>query len=785
MNFPFPAIMVSLDAEWVDGRHAEVSLPSNENRLLTWQFSIARRGASNRATSGILEAKGPTKRHRISLQSLLSAGLTRAINEGVIDTYPGRIVLLAHFSRADLSTLRDWKNIRRKVDAVRRTFATTTRPLILTLQTPSGPKRLSVIICDTMLLAPAGSSLAFLGEKLGIPKVELPAGYSKDRMDLFKRDCPNEFRRYAITDTIIALRWADRVFSLIEGELGVKGAQPTLGACGVEMIGRAFKDVGANLDYFCGYTRGPGRKRNPINDIADLWPFSANCYHGGLNVAFWVGHSPVGRPVYDHDIRGAYTTAMTLLKVPDWATVRHTTDIDEIAVIDEALTWCRVQFEFPATTRFPCLPVRGGSRGLIFPLTGISWCCGPEIVVARNMGAILTIEAGYRVEWQAGPAVRPFEAFAKNINAIRDRAKKSDDVVLNLLVKEVGNSGYGKIAQAVDTFRSVSDGGISRQPGKRVFDSREEKMKTLPPSRITSPMHAAQITSLVRALLSEELSRVPAGDIVFTATTDGFLTTLRLSDIDCSGPVAAAFSEARLRLTGDRAIWEQKHEVDGVVVVKTRCTYSRPTVDPATAGRPVLARGGYRPEQAFSTPWEECEFWIDLHRSRDFESEMTRRHLIPLRAQWIEDADLISLTRTTRLNLDFDWKRRVISPTDVDGVMSGDTEPWETIDQFDAERDALESWKKSEQRVEKTVADLTDRRQWMLRRAGQQASGSTRQSGRPPLVNAVMRAIARKQSGAPQEPYHEWATLFTQLGFAVSPQTFKDAARRGKRRWRR
>jgi hypothetical protein len=305
-------------------------------------------------------------------------------------------------------------------------------------------------------------------------------------------------------------------------------------------------------------------------------------------------------------------------------------------------------------------------------------------------------------------------------------------------------------------------------------------MKTLPPSRITSPMHAAMITSLVRGLLSEALSRVPAGDIVFTATTDGFLTTLELSDIDCSGPVAAAFSEARLRLTGDREIWEQKHEVDGVVVVKTRCTYSRPPVDPATAGRPVLARGGYRPEQTFSRPWEECEFWIDLHRSRDFESEMTRRHLIPLRTQWIEDADLISLTRTTRVNLDFDWKRRAIFPTDIDGVMSGDTEPWETIDQFDAERDALESCKKSEHRVEKTVADLEDRRQWMRQRAGQQASGSTRQSGRSPLVNAVMRAIARRELSAPGWAFHRWASLFTQQGFAVSAQTFKDAARRGK-----
>jgi hypothetical protein len=598
-------------------------------------------------------------------------------------------------------------------------------------------------------------------------------------MDLFKRDSPDEFKRYALTDTQIALHWADRAFNLIEGELRVSGMQPTLGACGVKMIEQAFAKVGADLDGFCGCTRGRGGKRNPLNDVAELWSFAANCYHGGLNVAFWVGHSPSGRPVYDHDIRGAYTTAMALLRVPDWSTTRHTTNIDDIAVIDEAMTWCRVQFEFPPGTRFPCLPVRAGNRGLIFPLRGTAWCCGPEIVVARNMGALLTIEAGYRVDWKATPIVRPFEAFAIEINRIRDCAKTSDDTVLNLLAKEVGNSAYGKVAQAVDTFRTVSDDGMSRRPGKRVFDSREERMKTLPPSRITSPMHAATITSLVRALLSEALSRMPDNDTVFTATTDGFLTTLPLGDIDCSGPIAKVFAEARSRLTGDPAIWEQKHAVTGVVVVKTRCTYSHAPIDPTTSGKPVLARGGYRPEQTFATRWNESAFWVDLHRNRDYNKEITYQQLIPLRTQWIEDTDLISLTRTTRVNLDFDWKRRVISPTDVAGVMTGDTEPWETIDQFHAERDALERWKKNEQRVEKTVADLTDRRQWMLLRGGQQASRSTRQSSRPALVNAMLRAIARHQLGAPQWSHQRWASLFTDLGYPSSPQTFKDAVRRG------
>ena len=52
------------------------------------------------------------------------------------------------------------------------------------------------------------------------------------------------------------------------------------------------------------------------------------------------------------------------------------------------MTVALVRFKFPAATRFPCLPVRASNgRGLVYPLEGESWCTGPELVVARNLGA--------------------------------------------------------------------------------------------------------------------------------------------------------------------------------------------------------------------------------------------------------------------------------------------------------------------------------------------------------------------------------------------------------------
>jgi hypothetical protein len=102
------------------------------------------------------------------------------------------------------------------------------------------------------------------------------------------------------------------------------------------------------------------------------------------------------------------------------------------------------------------------------------------------MGAIIIVEAGWRVKWLTD-SPRPFEQFTQRINAIRASAKAKGDSILDELAKEIGNSCYGKVAQAVNTFRTITDGGVYGQRGKRVFNPRTEQMEDLPPSRITCP----------------------------------------------------------------------------------------------------------------------------------------------------------------------------------------------------------------------------------------------------------------------------------------------------------
>jgi hypothetical protein len=403
-----------------------------------------------------------------------------------------------------------------------------------------------------MLLAPNGTSLKKLGDVIGRPKIELPEG-SYERMDLLLKRDPELFKKYALEDAIIAALYYLKIRDVMRKDLGVVKHVATLAAAGVKMIEGVLLRMGLLVDGYFGYAR-LGRARHWLPSLLEIFPFAANCFHGGRNEAYRIGLTPEGVALFDADLKGAYTTALAMMRVPAWRSAAATTDIKRLAVVDEALTFARVRFQFDDDIRFPSLPVRAGARGLIYPLSGVSWCTGAELVVAIGQGARITVESGWRCEWVDG-SPRPFEAFTRQISDIRKRAKADGNALLDQTAKEIGNSCYGKIAQSVDALRSANDGGVDGPRGKRVFDARSGMMKTLPGSRITNPMLAAFVTGIVRATISEALAGLPSDAIVCTATTDGFLSSIPLERLPSNGTVAIAFAAARARLSpGDTSM---------------------------------------------------------------------------------------------------------------------------------------------------------------------------------------------------------------------------------------
>jgi len=98
-----------------------------------------------------------------------------------------------------LTTLKDWPSLKSKVDSVRNTFASTSRPLIKNIR----KRKIAITFVDAMLLSPQGSSLKTVGKSIGVEKIDLPPGQI-ERMDLLLRDDPKLFERYALQDAVIA-----------------------------------------------------------------------------------------------------------------------------------------------------------------------------------------------------------------------------------------------------------------------------------------------------------------------------------------------------------------------------------------------------------------------------------------------------------------------------------------------------------------------------------------------------------------------------------------------------
>ncbi|MEH6727830.1 MAG: DNA polymerase [Hyphomicrobiales bacterium] len=650
-------VIIGFDTEYT--RHVpEFTLSETDNRnnrVLSYQlwFLDTETGCSGGLVIPI--QNGHKKSGRMTLASLLTTGIEYAKRNDIIKGIPDKVILTAHFWRADLPALRDFPKLKRKLDTVRNTYVSAKQPFVQKIRVNGRPHKLSITMVDTMLLAPAKfQSLANLGELLGVEKIVLPEGMI-ETMDVLQTEDPELFDRYALRDAEISAKWVQKIMTFFDKELGIdtNNFPITLGSAAVKTFTAGLEKD--ELEILLG-GRSSGKVANStagwIDQLSDKISFCANCYHGGRNEAYAVGYHR--GHFTDIDLSGAYTTAMAAIKYPDWQNLEETTDIDVLARSD-ALCIARVGFCFPEDVRFPSLPVRAGDYGLIYPMEGVSYCTGAELVVAINQGALIKVENGLYVPWLNED--RPFAAFTDTINTIRSKFKKGS--AQERAAKEIGNSLYGKIAQGVANMRGNNSSGSGRR-----FSGREGVMKDLEPSKITQPLLAAYITGLTRAVLSEMLANLPQGTTLISATTDGFLSDVDFDALDMNGPLISLFSELRSIVSDSPVPVEVKAKASEVLSVKTRGCFATEPIDSENPGHPILARAGNKLNKAVAEqcddPWQECREWENIHNSRTFETKHTRRQMIDLRSQWQRDADLTDQPREVRVNLEYDLKRRPV-----------------------------------------------------------------------------------------------------------------------------
>ena len=754
--------MVGIDAEWQN--------EGDLNNVLSYQFYAT--DCSGSEWTSIWYPQGG-KRH--SLSPLLSCVVREGIKDGHIRKWPKAICLMAHFSLADLTALLDFPNLKTLVDSVRRTLITIRDPMRVKLwDKHSHAHEVTVTLRDSLLLAPAGrQSLADLGELVGLEKMVLNEG-EIENMDALLRDDPKRFEEYAKRDPKISVRYCIQVMKLNYELTGEAEIPPTLSSIGIDYLLGLWRKLGIDPHAVLGTEeveeqqwserRSHSFRRKKTVPTAERHiteSLATECYHGGRNEQYFFG---AGNPSVwtDWDLSSAYTTAMAIIGLPDWSAIRQTRDLDEFQ--PQVMGYARVRFRFPDGTRFPCLPVRT-SGGLLFPLTGISYCCSPEIYLARKLGAQLEILNGSILP--SSFETRPFEAFIIECNKRRKSFTKG--ALEELLWKEIGNSTYGKTAQ-----------GLRK---KRCFDSRTGEYGDLPPSKITNPYLAAYTTSLVRAVLGEIIAALPLHRSVCSATTDGFLTDATDEEVMAATgrPLGILFAQTRFRLSGDTTILERKHRIAQPLGWRTR---GQATLGEIPDEKPVLAKAGLKPPMTDKTAHND---WIvDMFINRNAETKQTVKTLRNLPEIWKQGGDLVGKEIERRVSMDFDWKRRPINPSTrpVKGVelLYFDTVPWNTVIEYQQCRDEWEQFRGTTGTVLKTEADLAQfddfravgnlSRAHRIRRSSKDASVTL-------AKRMFLRAYTRSQWGldARQFTYTEVACWLTDCGYTTGKRDLENARR--------
>jgi hypothetical protein len=696
--------IISIDTEYKASENGEF------NEILSYQLVVR----CNKKSSGLILYPSSTKKSgRLSMDKCIVASIEHAIESKVLDTYPLDIILCAHFLKADLFNFSNaFEKLKTHVKSVRKTVASLDSVYGLDLSKVMNRRidkeplkvwsnsgndyLLHISFYDTMLLSPAGKSLADVGELVGLPKLDIPKPYSIERMDEYLAGDKVGFEAYALRDAEVSALHMEKIMEFCQ-TIKLSSVPFTIGGIAIKSFINSLGDSKGYRQMF-GFDQvskeiWSEHKNQPLTIKRDvpsqarmtLESFATQCYHGGRNESFMMG--PTGIATWnDFDAPSFYTAIQIGLRELDYLNMRMSNQVEDFFGDICSVAW--VKFEFPAETRFPSLPVRADSFGLIYPLKGESFCTGHELEVAFNQGAELVIKQGFIVPWLN--EVRIFEPFMRWVRDSRKKHEKGD--FEERLYKEIGNSSYGKLAQGL-------------RP-KTAFDLEVGYSKQMPPSTITNPLFAAYVTGLGRAVMSEKLNGIPMHRQVVSVTTDGFLTDSKLSEIDLSGPICQRFREHFHRIDSEKGeILERKHQVRQLIAMKTR---GQLTVIESDNAKPVLAKAGIKPPRDITN---QNGYMVDLYLNRVAGQLTDGSHLTSTREMFLGQRDLMNVNKDIRLNIEFDWKRKLVNPRTIQvGKLSHiafNTIPHETIDDMLFVRLRFDRWRR-----ENCLKSLTDWQEW-------------------------------------------------------------------------
>jgi len=713
-----PYLIIGFDTEFKTPDHMvtreDIVAGEAKYRVLSYQFHA--KTSDGREWQGIC---CPAGTERMTLAAFVVFALGLGVEDHGYKNLPTKIYLVGHFTRADVPAFDDFSDLTATLSNVRNTFVSidSSTPLEIRHGDSVPATKLQILFRDTLLLTPqASKSLKAIGELVGQAKLVLDPDPAKHKemirnMDRVRAENWPVFRAYALNDATICVRYIESVMEQFEQVTGSKKVPVTLTSIGIELLLKTWREklklnpldvMGKEeverreFDKRRGYYVAR-KERVDIEQVRWRLDFVTECYHGGRNEQFWFG--PAFEDEWtDFDLSSAYPTAMSLIGLPRWKEIYEEHDPSKFTAT--TLGFVYMDFEFPAETRFPTLPVRT-AHGLVFPLKGTCYCSSPELVVALKLGAKVKVHHGVIVP--TDPSVRIFGEFIEE--CLEHRKAAGSKTLSGLFWKEISNSTYGKTAQGLRE--------------KRVYDMRDKTSKPLPPSEITNPFFAAYITSFVRGILGEIINSLDNDTCVFSCTTDGFLSNATEAEIGTAqqGVLCKLFEEARESLTGIGSVLEKKHAIRKPLGWRTRGQATLlPGSDPDQdeSYTVVLAKGGiFTPPEFESVEDQNIEI-IRMFYDRTPESMIRVVGKTGVRDMVNHDADLVEKVIEKRLSMEYDWKRKPfgVAMADVAQDLSirphlmFSTRPWETVAHFETVREAWQDYTKDGSVCLKAVEDF-------------------------------------------------------------------------------
>ncbi|WP_338288615.1 hypothetical protein [Luteolibacter sp. LG18] len=646
------------------------------------------------------------KGERMKFREIIAAILTEGKKQGAFKKWPTAMNLAIHWSLADLTALDDLKDFQHQFDSHRKGFVTFEDACKLEYYDSGRNKReIAINLYDTLLLAPEGKrALSAIGELLGIPKFEISTE-ELENTRLFSEQHPERFREYALRDAKIAVEYVVKLREVLGAIVDIVTVPKTLSSVAETFALSHWVGSGTDVLSLLGVVEDKSGKNSQWVSHPKRFhseSIATESFHGGFAVASHFGPSGFGE-WKDWDLSSAYLSAMSALGVPQWNDLRRASSVEDFT--PDVLGAALVEFSFPESTRFPCIPVRALDN-LIFPLQGRGYATAPEIHLALRLGARMRIVDDLSYVIPMTFEKRPFRDLAtviKNKRAALESERKKDTLE-DLIFKLIGNSIYGKLSQ-----------GLQK---KRVFNTRYAEMRPIPPSDLSNAHLAGAITGMIRATLIEILNRIPPHRSVLSATTDGFLTNASDEELfdAANGWLGNVLRHAADADPGTEPppILTLKHQVKEALVWATRgqATLEYGDNPDKPSANVILAKGGIR--CPLPNVMEQNEHLIRRFLERNFgdKTEITQFRGVREIYESRGDLDLGLKEVWIRYRMDFDWKRTP-STSGTRPILEGehlwfDTLPLVSEQHFRVLREGWDRFRKQGERTLKTERDLED-----------------------------------------------------------------------------